>query len=148
MPRKMTALKNFRHRVTLASGYTEATKDETDIVLVRGERNTVYASICPVRGEFYINGIATQESRNSYSHNVVIRYNRNIDITGYGWLYETRPSGNRWYKIISVQEIEERERFWQISARLVQKSEDALPPSKEASKVFVEVGKLPEGASL
>lgn len=139
----MTSLSNFKHRVTLSSSRTEPF-GKSDVILVREGIQTVYASITPVRGEFYINGIAQQESRNAYSHYIVIRYNRNMDISGYAWLYEDRPSGKRWYKVISVQEINERERFWQISARLVQKSEIVAEPTK----TILEAAKLPDGASL
>lgn len=141
MPMKsMTTLGNFRHKVTLSSSYTEG-ENAIDLVLVRTAVKEVWASITPVRGAFYINGIATEESRNSYSHYIVIRYNRDMDISGYAWIYEDRPSGKRWYKVISVQELGERQRFWQITTRLVQKAEDVAEP-------IIGSVNLPHGARL
>lgn len=140
----LTALRNFKHRVELTTSYTASVND-VDIVLVREKRKTVLASITPVRGEFYLNGIAQQENRNAYSHYIIIRFNRDMDITGYAWIYEERPSGNRWYKVISVEELGEKQRYWQICCRLVQKAEDADVPSE---KHISEYDKLPVGAVL
>lgn len=139
----MSNLGKFTHRVVLAKSFV-APINETDLVLVKEKITEVWASIVPVRGEFFLNGIAQQEHRNAYSHYIVIRYNRNMDITGYAWLYEKRPSGNRWYKVTAVQEIEEKQRFWQIQARLVQKSEFAQQPSESNDTI----ASLPAGASL
>lgn len=139
----MTNLARFRHRIVLATSFV-ASVNETDIVLVREQVKEVWASITPVRGEFFINGIAQKENRNSYSHDIVIRYNSSMDISGYAWIYEDRPSGKRWYKVTSVQEIDERGRFWCIQARLVQKSDEAQIPSQNIE----DFAKLPAGAVL
>lgn len=131
MPSKnMTSLNNFRHRVTLTHGQTEADDDTPNIVLRRTGVRNVAASITPIKGSFFLNGFALQENRNVASHYVVIRYNRDVDITGFAWLFEDRPSGKRWYKVLEVQEMGERERFWQMCCRLQQKSDVASEPSK------------------
>lgn len=144
MPIKnMTSLLNFRHRVVLATSYTESpTPDSTDIVLVREAKGEIWASINPTKGTFFVNGQAMQENRNAASHYIVIRYNRDIDITGYGWIYEKRPSGMRWYKITSVEEMGERQRYWQLQVRLTQKGETVNPPGE------TKYAELPEGARL
>jgi hypothetical protein len=137
MPTKnMTSLNNFRHRVVLARGQTD-TVDVDDptsanIVLTRTAVQRVYASITPTKGQFFLNGFALEENRNAASHYICIRYNSSIDITGFAWLYEERPSGRRWYKVLSVQEQSERERFWQIQVRLQQKSDLATEPAAPA----------------
>lgn len=150
MPKQnITSLNNFRHRVVLATSYTELASDDisnTDIVLARKEIQSVFASITPVKGSFYIGGFAMQENRNAFSHYIAIRYNPNLDITGFAWLYEDRPSGKRWYKVLSVEEMGEKERFWIIQVRLQQKSDLANPPGEEKKQDgFVA---LPDGARL
>jgi hypothetical protein len=139
----MTSLLNFRHRIVLSRSYTESpTPESTDIVIVREAIKEVWASVTPVKGSFYVNGQAMQENRNAFSHYIVIRYNRDMDITGYAWIYETRPSGKRWYKVLAVEEMGERERFWQIQARLTQKSDLVNPPGN------IRHAELPQGAQL
>lgn len=150
MPVKsMVSLQNFRHRVVLATSYTESADADdptsTDIVLTREFVQEIYASITPVKGTFYLNGFALQENRNAFSHYICIRYNRNIDITGYAWIYEKRPSGKRWYKVLSVQEQGEKERYWQIQVRLQQKSDIAGDPAEHKDGDFLA---LPEGVKL
>lgn len=156
MPKQnITSLNNFRHRVVLATSNTElASEDETntDIVLVRTEVTSRFASITPVKGSFYLNGFAMQENRNAFSHYIALRYDRELDITGFGWIYEIRPSGKRWYKILAVEEMGERERYWCIQVRLQQKSVLANPPgseerTKEESKNDGFIA-LPDGARL
>lgn len=131
--RNMTSLNNFRHRVVLAHGQTEGVDvddpSSANIVLKRTAVQSVFASITPVRGSFFLNGFALEENRNSPSHYICIRYNRDIDISGFAWLYEDRPSGRRWYKVIFVQEQNERERYWQLQVRLQQKSDIATEPA-------------------
>lgn len=134
MPKQnTTSLNNFRHRVVLASGQTEGVDvddpSSANIVLKRTAVQSVFASITPVRGSFFLNGFALEENRNNPSHYINIRYNRDIDITGFAWLYEDRPSGRRWYKILLVQEKDERERFWVLQVRLQQKSDLATEPA-------------------
>lgn len=144
MPKQnTTSLFNFKHRVVLAHSYTEAPEEgSTDIVLIRKAKKEVWASITPVKGNFYLNGFAMNENRNAFSHYIVIRFNREMDVTGYGWIYEERKSGRRWYKVTAVEEMGEKERFWQIQCRMTQKSELANPPGDER---LVE---LPQGARL
>lgn len=149
MPTKnMTSLQNFRHRVILAHGVTNPidVEDTTtaNIVLTRTAVKAVWASITPTKGTFFLNGFAMEENRNAASHYICIRYNRDIDITGFAWIFEDRPSGRRWYKVTSVQEQNERERYWQIQVRLTQKSEFAPEPQKKKDNF----AKLPDGAKL
>lgn len=151
MPKQnITSLNNFRHRVVLATSNTELASSEdetnTDIVLVRKEIKSVCASITPVKGTFYIGGFAMQENRNAFSHYIAIRYNRGLDITGFAWIYEDRPSGKRWYKVLAVEEMGERARYWSIQVRLQEKSDLANPPGEEkGSDGFAA---LPDGVRL
>lgn len=152
MPTKnMTSLQNFRHRVVLTHGQTEGVdvddKSSANIVLTRTAIQGVYASINPVKGTFFLNGFALEENRNAASHYICIRYNRDIDITGFAWLYEKRPSGRRWYKVLSVQEQGERERYWQIQVRLQQKSDIATEPAAP-KQMRDDLLALPDGVTL
>ncbi len=144
-----TALSKFKHRVVLASSYTEGQEKDNpasaDIILKRTIVKEVSAAISPIKGSFYLNGFAMEENRNLPSHSIYIRYNRDIDITGFAWVYEERPSGRRWYKVLTVQEVEEQQRFWQFKVRLQQKSEAAVEPVKEKKDDFLQ---LPKGARL
>lgn len=153
MPTKnMTSLNNFRHRVVLAHGVTEPVDvddlSSANIVLSRTAVQKVWASITPTKGTFFLNGFAMEENRNAASHYICIRYNRDIDITGFAWLYERRPSGKRWYKVLSVQERDERQRYWQIQVRLQQKSDVAVEPAEAQDGVDSDFLALPKGAKL
>lgn len=139
-----TSLGRFKHRVTLATAKIEQADDGANIVLSRRAIGEVWASIAPVRGSYFLGTFAMMEGRENPSHWIVIRYNRDIDITGYGWLFERRPSGKRWYKIVLVQEVEEEGRFWVIQARLEQKSDTAPEPTKPAHGFL----RLPDGVKL
>lgn len=150
MPTKnMTSLNNFRHRVVLAHGRTESDglndSQSANVVLTRTGVRSVAASITPIKGSFFLNGFALQENRNAASHYVCIRYNRDIDITGFAWLFEDRPSGKRWFKVLDVQEQGERQRFWQLQCRLQQQSDIASEPAEPKDEEFLE---LPKGVRL
>jgi hypothetical protein len=149
MLKTMTNLGSFRHRVVLATSYTESddksNPESVNIVLTRTGVKSMAASITPVKGSFYLNGFALQENRDAFSHYICIRYNRDIDITGAAWIYEERPSGKRWYKVLSVQEQGERERYWQIQVRLQQKSDLATEPAQPNKDGYLA---LPSGVKL
>ena len=140
-----TSLGRFVHRVQLTTSKIELASDQENIVLARHSVGEVWASITPVRGSYFLGTFAMMEGRENPSHWIVIRYNRDIDITGYGWLFERRPSGLRWYKIVLVQELNEDGRFWIIQARLEQKSDVAPEPTKKPDYGFQ---KLPDGVKL
>lgn len=151
MPKQnMTSLNNFRHRVVLATSYTESDGvndgESANIVLTRKEVKNIIASITPTKGTFFLNGFALQENRNAASHYICIRFNRDIDITGFAWVYEDRPSGRRWYKILSVEEMAEKQRFWMLQSRLQQKSDLATQPATE--KPSSDFLALPNGVEL
>lgn len=138
-------ISDLRHRVTLCSAKDE-TVNNVDIMLKRVGVFDAWASIQPVRGQFFAGGYAEKESRDHYSHHVWIRFRSDLDITAWAWVYESRPTGARWYKVLAVEEIDENGRFWRMQCRLSQKSEDAVKPASGAGAF--DTLPLPEGVRI
>lgn len=134
------SISSFYHRVALASANDDSANGQ--LIVSKTGVITVWANIEPVRGAAYVNGIAIRENLDNYSHNIIIRFIQTLDISAYAWLYEERPSGRRWYKVLSVEEVGERQRFWKMQCRLQQKSVNAVAPKTSATY------SLPVGAIL
>lgn len=135
-------ISDLKHRVTLCSARDE-TANSVEILLKRVGVFNAWAAIAPVRGQFFAGGYAEKESRENYSHNVWIRFRPGIDITAWAWVYEHRPSGARWYKVLSVEEVKESGRFWRMQCRLSQKGDDVVEPASGAGAF--DYSPLPDG---
>jgi hypothetical protein len=117
----------FKHRVALCTAYDEALT-EIAVLLKREKAFDAWAAIDPVRGSFWLNQFAERENRESPSHTITIRWSPNYDISGYAWLFEQRAkSGGRWFKVLSVQELDDKARWWVFGCRLVEKGNTVTP---------------------
>lgn len=125
-PRKISQL---RHRVQLCS--------QKDIVVqgnmffTREGVTEVWAEVLAKNPQvFGLGGDAINE-REKRSHTIRIRYRTDIAVTSYAWLYEKRlKSPPRWFKVLKVTETEESgSQFYIFDVRLVERSDEALPPT-------------------
>lgn len=135
-------LAHLRHRLVLCR-QDDVISSETGFQLRREEVKTVLASITEKSGSpFTKAGFA--HSGNERTHIIMIRYRSSINLSEMAWLYEKRvKSSPRWFKILSVGQTEDcSTEYWNINAKLVERSDEAIKP---ANPVVIS---LPNGVKL
>ena len=144
MPR---SINEYSHRVAICAARDYVVG--TDIFVGRDIAFTAWAKIAEQRGQFYQNGFAVAEARNNYSHFIFTRIAPRFSVTGTAWIYEKRAlTGDRWYKIMDVRDFKEEGTEWCFSCRLVQKSDEAIPPQPSTAGRDSLVSALPVGVRL
>lgn len=127
------SIAELKHKFTVCS--------QSDVVLVSGDlalsRTGLYegwGSLEFSRGSFFAkNGAAVEESRNSPSATIRMRYRPDVLISSGAWIYEKRlKSAPRWFKILSV--VEDDCNFFVFKVRLVERGDDVLEPKTEADQ--------------
>lgn len=149
--KRAVGIKDLSHRITLCSARDE-TINSVEILLKRVGIFEAWAAIAPVRGQFFAGGFSVKEGREHYSHNIWIRFRPDMDITAWAWIFEPRPSGARWYKVLAVEERDEAGRWWVMQCRLSQKGDDVVMPAKQdnahPAKSPFDCAPLPDGVRL
>jgi hypothetical protein len=80
-------------------------------------------------------GDAIKQGRDVRTHQLVIRFRRDIDFTQAAWFYEERlQSGGRWFKLLAMAEAGENSEYLECDVRLVERGFDmSKPASPDAS---------------
>lgn len=151
---KPPAIGMANHRVVLCT-MKDIVDEQGQMRLAREAAMPVWAWVREKRGQLFDrDGRPVKEQREQASHEITIRICGGIEISATAWVYEHRSTlSPRWFKVLDTQEIEEvgsTGRFWRMSCRLVERSDEASKPALAADaapslKVAVD---LPEGVSL
>lgn len=124
-------ISKLTHRIQLCS-MNDVIVNANKIDIVRKEVFECWADIYAVRGTFKSRqGYVIRDPNNEEyrSHVITIRDRRDIDFTGYAWIYEKRmKSQPRWYKILSVADIDETGIWLEFEVRLVEQSDKTVAP--------------------
>lgn len=143
MSRRAT-IADFKHRIRLCT-MSDVVINETEISLNREMRTHCWAKIEESRGSAFASGVVVGESREKESHKITVRYNADLLVSVYAWVYEERrKSPPRWYKVLSVRDVGENGEFTEFSCRLVEKNDLAPKPSN----VIGDAVSLPQGVRL
>lgn len=123
---------DLRHRVKLCT-MEDVVQGEEGLRLTRKEVFNAWAAIEAKRGSMFSReGTVIQESRETQSHLITIRYRYDFEISSAAWLYEEPlKSAPRWYKVLSVKDTTSE--FWVLSCRLVEQSDFVSRPQDEAT---------------
>lgn len=140
---KAPKIAGLSHRVTLCSA-RDVVSEAGELRLTRVSAYDTWAAIRETRGSlFALDGVAIKEKRDTPSHEICIRYRRDKDISAAAWIYEQRlQSAPRWFKVISVSDVDEGGQFWKLRCRIVERSDEVSQPSPVA------VAALPPGVTL
>lgn len=149
MASKHIKLRDLKHRVTVCS-MQDVVLDGGVMRLSRKGIYTAWAMIEPKRASnFSAPGFAIQEDRNSRSHVITIRYRSDLDFSSAAWLYEERlKSPPRWFKVIRGVDKEESGQWFVMDCRLVERSDDAVGPTKDVETSALVATVMPKGVKL
>ena len=128
------SIKDFRHRVTLASAQ-DIVVNASQIIIRKEAVHEAWAAIIEEKQSYQAPGgttlviEGTQDTRNTPTHCIYMNYRADMDVTSRAWIYEARlKSAPKWYKILSVGDYEQRGLYWEFKVRLTEQGEVASPP--------------------
>lgn len=142
MKKRRHGIADMIHRVVLCSAEDVVIENGT-MALSRVEVLETWAAINPTRGSsFGQDGAAIKEPREDASHIVKIRYRDNIEISVKAWIYERRlKSSPRWFHILKVKDVDEVQRYWEFTVRLVDRADTVIAPKSSSLVDMPEAGK-------
>lgn len=149
-------LADFGHRVQVCTMEDVRVSNDT-MSLIRKDVYKCWARIEPVRQTMFTRkGFAAQDPIDERTHEIYIRYNRNIDFTSSAWMFEARrKSPPRWYKLLRYVVFREEAEYIQFDAKLVEQSDMAVRPltheqqrQEAEKKKFTDAAPLPQGVKL
>lgn len=143
MKKKRHGISDMIHRVAICTA-KDVVVSGASIELSRELAFDTWAAITPHRGSMFgKDGSAIKEDRERQSHVIKIRYRDDREISASAWIYEQRlKSSPRWFKILDVKDVDEVQRYWEFSVRLVDRSDNTIAPSNSPAVP------LPEGVKL
>ncbi|UPT53286.1 hypothetical protein [Synechococcus phage Ssp-JY38] len=134
MARKRVKISALRHYIALCSMDDVITENGT-MILVRKDVSHAWAAIeAKQPSMFGVSGynlpqFEPGQGRNKQTHLITMRMRRDFDISSSAWVYEERmQSGQRWFKILGIKEMNEEGNYMVLSARLIERGEDLTPP--------------------
>lgn len=139
---------SLRHKLQLCS-QNDVVTEGGEFKYVRKDVATVWGSIeAKASSTFSRHGAAMKDSRNKQTHIIMVRYNWDMNISAYAWLFEERrKSSPRWFKVLSAKETEGKgSQMLMLNCRLVERADDVALP--EEDKPFNLATGLPEGVKL
>lgn len=130
MRKRRQKIADMIHRVVICTA-KDVIVSGSQIELSRELAFDTWAAITPHRGSLFgADGSAIKEDRERQSHIIKIRYRDDREISAKAWIYEQRlKSSPRWFKILDVKDVDEVQRYWEFSVRLVERSDSAIQPS-------------------
>jgi head-tail adaptor len=143
---KTPGVADLKHRITLCS--------QRDVVsggtleLNRVKVFDTWAMIRPVTSSaFSRDGFTVKDAQDQQTHEIVMRYRVNYDITVAAWVYEERrKSPPRWFRVIRVVNMDEASQFISLKCKLYESNDDAPTPETPATDSGIKVETaLPRG---
>jgi head-tail adaptor len=140
---KRPKVSDYKHRITICTSVDVV--EGPLMVMTRKTAFDTWASIRSHRGALFSkDGVAIQEQRSNSSHEIMIRYRTDREISATAWIYEQRlKSSPRWFKVLSVEDADEDSRVWKFRCRLVERADDVSKPVEPSGAM-----PLPEGVNL
>lgn len=137
-----------KHRVVLCSQKSDIDENGNLLVERRG-MITGWAAIEIVKASRYSNSGQVVSKAEQPTHRITMNFNPDVNISVSAWIYEHRlKSPPRWFKVLSVANVEERSRYMALTARLTETTDDAEAPVEENANTGFGATQLPEGLSL
>lgn len=129
----MTQISDLNRRISLCSAKDVIGVGGTPSI-IREDVVTVWAKIEPKSTSMFSrDGFNIMEDRDRQTHLITIRARGDVAIASSAWAYQQLAGGeSRWYKILGVKDSPGKGEFLIISARLVQRGEDVIPPADDA----------------
>ena len=136
---KKILIRDLKHYCALCSGKDVVTTDGT-LVLVREDVTRTWMKIESKTTSMYSPaGYNIMENRERQTHLITMRMRRDLDISSAAWVYEERlQSGARWFKVLGVKDDGEDGDYMTLSARLIERGDDLVPPADEGASATVE----------
>lgn len=124
-----------KHRVIVCSQKSDV-DDEGNLLITRAGVIQGWAAIEPVKAiRFSREGVSMQKDTMQPTHDITMNYNPEVNISVSAWVYEHRlKSPPRWFKVISVVNIDECSTYMKLRCRLVEVSDNVEPPVDEEKK--------------
>lgn len=121
-----------KHRVIVCSQKSDVDADGR-LMITRVGAVEGWAAIEPVKAiRFSKEGVSQQKNTFDPTHNVVMNYNPDVNISVSAWVYEHRlKSPPRWFKVISVVNVDECSQFMKLKVRLVEANDEVETPVDE-----------------
>ncbi|QBQ72038.1 head completion protein [Agrobacterium phage Milano] len=126
-----------KHRVIVCSQQSDV-DDEGRLLITRAGVIQGWAAIAPVKAiRFSQDGVSMQKDTMQPTHDITMNYNPDVNVSVSAWVYEHRlKSPPRWFKVLSVVNVDECSRYMKIRCRLVETSDDVTPPVEEEKNSF------------
>lgn len=141
----------FKHRVAVCS-MKDVVLENDGMSLSRQDVYHCWASITPsVKTLYSGSGNAVKQSRDVRTHQLVVRFRRDIDFTQAAWFYDERlQSGGRWFKLLAMVEAGENAEYLECDVRLVERgfAMSAPAPADEPQQGASLMRPAPTGAQL
>jgi head-tail adaptor len=137
-----------KHRVIVCSQRDDV--DEGSLVVTRVGAITGWAAIEPVKASrFSRDGQAISTRTMEPTHDITMNYNPDVTLSLSSWVYEHRlKSPPRWFKIISVTNVDECSQYMKMRCRLTEITDEAIEPVEEERKQEFGAVKLPDSVQL
>jgi SPP1 family predicted phage head-tail adaptor len=138
------SIAQFKHRVAICT-MRDVVESDGQMSLSRKDVYHAWAAITPMTGTLYSRaGQAVDQSRETRTHKICIRFRRDVDFSQTAWLYEERlQSGARWFKMLAMHEQNEAGEYLEMDCRLVSRGDDLSAPV-----VTSVAAPLPQGVKL
>lgn len=140
------AIAKLRHRLLLCS-QADIVTDGDWHVKREGVLNMWAAIEVKAASRWTPNGAAI-DKRNSRTHIITTRRHPELNVSVLAWLYEERlKSAPRWFKILSVNETEQKgTQYLMFNVRLTERDDRVATP--EAEEPDHQMSPLPDGVAL
>lgn len=135
-----------KHRVVLCSQKSDV--DENGNLLIKRQGAIEgWACIDVAKASRFSNSGQVVSKDEAPTHVITMTYNPDVNISVAAWIYEHRlKSPPRWFKVLSVKNVEEKSRFMAMTVRLAEITDDAQKPAEKNDNFGA--SSLPESLSL
>ncbi|AFH19819.1 structural protein [Agrobacterium phage 7-7-1] len=125
-------IKDRKHRVIVCSQKSDV-DDNGQLLISRTGSINGWAAIEPVKAiRFSKDGVSMQKDTFQPTHDITMNYNPDVNISVSAWVYEHRlKSPPRWFKVISVINVDECSQFMRLRSRLVESNDEVEKPVSE-----------------
>lgn len=126
-----------KHRVIVCSQKSDV-DEEGRLLITRAGVVQGWAAISPVKAiRFSQDGVSMQKDTMQPTHDITMNYNPDVNISVSAWVYEHRlKSPPRWFKVISVVNVDECSEYMKLRCRLVETSDEVEAPVGEEKTPF------------
>lgn len=137
-----------KHRVVLCSQKSDI-DENGNLIVERQGVITGWAALDIVKPSRFSGSGQVVSKAEQPTHRVTMNYNPDVAVSVTAWVYEHRlKSPPRWFKVLSVANVDECSRFMALTVRLTEMTDEAEEPTDEKPQSNFGASNLPEGLSL